>query len=334
VPSQFGSRLSATWSESVGATAREVERMLVYVAVAFAVASSCGGATARVWPWERRSVSRSSRGTGSSSGCSRSVRPDDRPLQRHPARGAARYWNAFGLLTVLGTILAVAFVATRPETVSGGRRRGVGARSSSSLSNLSFSRGSWVALFFGLARPSRSIRRRLTILWSLLALAPASVLGVWVASRQDALTTDKVPGRRGRARWPPARGSPRGARHRVGSRWVAGAPRRRAGCRCRRGSAVAARSLSPVRRSEQSSSPLPLSAAVSRVRSRPESAFEAAPVIGASLNDAAVQHLRHGARGHDPSGLGGGEDHPIAGTGAGTYEITWYAHRPEGGRRA
>jgi hypothetical protein len=63
---------------------------------------------------------------------------------------------------------------------------------------LSFSRGSWVALFFGLAATVALDPRRLTILWSASSRSPGVGPRRLVASRQDALTTDKVPGRR---RW-------------------------------------------------------------------------------------------------------------------------------------
>src|SRR6186997_1132657 len=112
--------LSATWSASVGATAREVERMLVYVAVAFAVAfvlrrgdgpAVAGGATIGI-------------ALVTGYGLATRLFPDrfDPSVNRFTDARLAEplgYWNAFGLLTALGAILAVAVVVH-------GRRRALG----------------------------------------------------------------------------------------------------------------------------------------------------------------------------------------------------------------
>lgn len=319
--------LSATWSASVGATAREVERMLVYVAVAFAVAF----------------VLRRGDGPGVAAGATVGIAlvagygllerlfPDrfDPTIDRFNVTRLAEplgYWNAFGLLTVLGTILAVAFVAHA-------RRRSLAVAGGALVPlfvvalYLSFSRGSWVALFFGLAATVALDPRRLTILWSLLALAPASVLGVWVASRQDALTTDKVPA---------AAVAHDGHRlaavlavlvivsaalgwlaHLVAAR-VPLPPRiRRGGALVLAGAAIGAVVVTLAALGGPS-------AAFDHVQER----FEAAPVIGASLNDRLFSISGTGRADTIRVAWEAAKDHPIAGTGAGTYEITWYAHRP------
>jgi len=66
------------------------------------------------------------------------------------------------------------------------------------------------------------------------------------------------------------------------------------------------------------------SAAIDRVRDR----FEAAPVIGASLNDRLFSISGTGRADTIRVAWDSAMDHPLAGTGAGTYEIIWYEHRP------
>ena len=67
------------------------------------------------------------------------------------------------------------------------------------------------------------------------------------------------------------------------------------------------------------------SAAIDHVRDR----FEAAPVIGASLNDRLFSISGTGRADTIRVAWDSAMDHPLAGTGAGTYEITWYQHRPK-----
>ena len=184
--------LSTIWSLSLPATAREVERLLVYVSVALAIAlvlrrGDGPGVTAGVFV-----------GLTGVAGYGLATRlfPDhfDTSIDVFNATRLAEplgYWNAFGLLTTIGAILAVGVVAHS-------RRGWCAAVGGASVPlfvvalYLTFSRGSWVALFFGLAATITLDPRRITVLWSLAMLAPAAILGVAYASRLEALTTDEV----------------------------------------------------------------------------------------------------------------------------------------------
>jgi hypothetical protein len=98
------------------------------------------------------------------------------------------YWNALGILAAIGALLAIGFAA---------RARRVASRVAAAAAiplllltvEFTFSRGSWLAFAVGLAVMAAIDPRRLQLFACLLALAPASVLAVWTASRSTALTT-------------------------------------------------------------------------------------------------------------------------------------------------
>ena len=103
----------------------------------------------------------------------------------------ASTWVVAAAALGAGLLVAFAFVFLR------GRHASLALTAVSAalivLSSWMFHRGSWLALFFGLATIVAIAPRRLTFLCSLAALAPASAVGVFFASRQDALTSDDVP---------------------------------------------------------------------------------------------------------------------------------------------
>jgi O-antigen ligase len=320
--------MSTIWSLSVGATTRELERMLVYVSVAFAVAfvlrrgdgpGVVGGALLGIT-------------LVTAYGVVTRLFPDrfDAAVDRFNATRLAEplgYWNAYGLLTALGAILAIGVVVHA-------RRRWwvVGAGALLPLFivalYLSFSRGSWLALFFGLAAALALDPRRLTTLWSLALLAPASVLGALFASRQDALTSDRVPA---------ADVAHDG--HRLAAvlvvvivvsaalAWIARvvATRVPASARVRRSGALILAGVAVgvvVATLAALGGP---TAAVDEVRAR----FEAAQVIGTSLNDRLFSISGTGRADTIRVAWDAAMEHPLGGTGAGTYEINWYEHRPK-----
>ena len=113
----------------------------------------------------------------------------DDPFNAYRLAEPLGYWNAFGLLSAIGAILAVGVVAHA--------RRAWHALAAGAFVPIlvtalyfAFSRGSWGALFVGLAATVALDPRRISFIWSLLALAPATVVAVAVASRQEALTTE------------------------------------------------------------------------------------------------------------------------------------------------
>lgn len=109
------------------------------------------------------------------------------PLTAYRLNTPVGYWNGLGIAAAMGSLLALGFAVRS-------RRRVGSALAASSLVVLlptlyfTYSRGSWVALGVGLAAALALDRRRLELAAGMVALAPAPVLAVWLASRSHALT--------------------------------------------------------------------------------------------------------------------------------------------------
>jgi O-antigen ligase len=319
--------LSTLWSISTSASVREVERVLVYVALALAVAL----------------VLRRGDGPGvfagafvgvtliSSYGLATRLFPDrfdayDDPFNAYRLAEPLGYWNAFGLLTAIGTILAVG-------VVSHARRSWFALAAGAATPILvtaqyfAFSRGSWLALFFGLAATIALDARRITVLWSLLVIAPASVIAVAMASRQEALTTEDATtlaaadeGHRLAlvlAALVPCSAALAWVAHRTARR-VRLTPRIRRGIAVVVAGGVVAVSVIAVVTAGGPAS------AIDELRDR----FEAPPEFGSSLNDRLFSLSGTGRAETITAAWDLGRDHPLAGTGAGTFEILWYENRP------
>jgi O-antigen ligase len=320
--------LSTVWSISTAASVREVERMLVYIAVALAVAVVLRrGDGPAVLAGALLGIT-----LVSSYGLTTRLFPDrfDASVDRFNATRLAEplgYWNAFGLLTAIGVILAVGVVAHSRRSWFALAAGGTVPLFVVAL-YLSFSRGSWLALFVGLAATVALDPRRITVLWSLLVLAPASVVGAVVASRQDALTTDEVPAadvaRDGhRLAWILVvliLGSALLAwvAHRL-ARALPTTPRVRRGAFVALAAAAAAAAVIAVAAVGGPAS------ALTELRDR----FEAAPAVGPSLNDRLFSISGTGRAETIRAAWDAGADHLVGGTGAGTFEIVWYEHRPK-----
>lgn len=319
--------LSTIWSISPSASAREVERMLAYVSIALAVALvlrrgdgpaiAAGifvGATAIV-----------------SYGLATRLFPD-RFETAEDAFNAYRlaeplgYWNAFALVAAIAVVLAVG-------TIAHARRAAWALLAGAVLPVLvmalyfAFSRGSWLALFFGLAAAFALDPRRLRMLWSLALVSAPSVIGVVAASRQEALTTDQTT---------PLSAAVQG--HRLAwllvvlapssglLAWTAVLVARRVpiGRRGRHGAALvlavgafgaAALALAAV------GGP---AAALSEARER----FVAPADAGIDLNDRMFTISGNGRQETIRVAWNEGFEHPLRGSGAGTFEILWYEERP------
>src|SRR5207302_8786110 len=97
------------------------------------------------------------------------------------------YWNGLAIFTAIGALLALGFAA---------RARTIGARSTcASLLVLllptlyfAFGRAAWIALAVGLLASVVVDPRRLQLLASLLAVAPAPAVAMLIASRKPGLT--------------------------------------------------------------------------------------------------------------------------------------------------
>jgi len=181
--------LSALWSSSVTQTMLETERTAVYVLGAAAVVllvtrarvpALLGGVTAgialvcayalatRLFPERLGNV-------------------DDLALNRL-ARPVG-YWNALGLLAVMGTLLGWAFAARARTSPA---RAAAAAALVLFLPTLyfTFGRGAWVALAVGLLAMVAVDCRRLQLVTTLLVVAPAPAIVVLIASRSHALTSN------------------------------------------------------------------------------------------------------------------------------------------------
>ena len=148
--------LSATWSISSAASIREVERMLVYVALALAVAL----------------VLRRGDGPAVLAGIALGVTlvctyalatrllPDrlhtfDDAIDSYRLAAPLGYWNSLGLLAVLGVLAALGFVAHARRTPLALAAAAAVPITSMTL-YFTFSRGAWAALMVGRRRRRRA----------------------------------------------------------------------------------------------------------------------------------------------------------------------------------
>lgn len=184
--------LSATWSISPAGSLREVERMLVYAALALALALLMrrGDAVGLA--------------SGVFLGCvaigayalATHLFQDvfgtyDDPDLTYRLSEPIGYWNALGLLMVIGVLLGLAFTAHA-------RRTWLALAAAAALPTLSsalyftFSRGAWIAVTVGALAMVITDARRLRLLWTSAVVAWASIALIAVASRRTALTTEDV----------------------------------------------------------------------------------------------------------------------------------------------
>ncbi len=320
--------LSTLWSLSAPASLREVERMLVYVAVALAVAL----------------VLR--RGDGpavlagvfvgvaliSTYALATRVLPDrfdtyDDPFSEYRLSAPLGYWNSLGLFAAMGAILALGVVAHAQQ-----RRHAVVAAASIPVLvtaiYFTFSRGPWVAIAFALAAMIAVDPRRLRLIWSLAALTPAAVLAVVIASHQDALTTEDSPAavatREGhRLAWVVGGlviGSAALAwlAHRIAEAVPMDGRRRRLADVALAVGAIGAVAVALVAAGGPAS-------AFDKLRDR----FDAAPVVaGPDLNERLFNIAGNGRNRTISVAWHMAEGHELGGQGAGTYEYVWYERRP------
>jgi O-antigen ligase len=182
--------LSLVWSDDVDQTVLEGQRMLLYFAAAAALIL-----------FVRRDFVRAllaGVATGiavvSAYGLATRLFPD-RLGVFEPTAGYRLsepfYWNALGVFAGIGALLALGF-ALRAQLPG----RALAAAALPVLlptTYFTFSRGAWIAFGLGLLTAIALDPRRLQLLAGGLALAPAPALAVWLASRQDALTRTDAP---------------------------------------------------------------------------------------------------------------------------------------------
>jgi tetratricopeptide (TPR) repeat protein len=182
--------LSLAWSDDVDQTVLEGQRMLLYLAAAAAlvllvqrgsVRPLLGGITTGI-------------AVVAGYGLATRLFPD-RLGVFEPTAGYRLsepfYWNALGVFSAIGALLALGFALR--GTVPARALAGAALPMLFTTTYFTFSRGAWIAFGLGLLAAIGLDPRRLQLLAGGLALAPASALAVWLASRQDALTRTDAP---------------------------------------------------------------------------------------------------------------------------------------------
>jgi hypothetical protein len=320
--------LSTIWSLSAAASAREVERMLVYAALAVAVAfvlgrgdgpAVVGGALVGVvvvagW------------------GLATRLFPDrfdsfDDPFNTYRLAEPLGYWNATGLLATIGVLLAFGVAAHARRGVVAIVAAGAAPVLASTL-YFTFSRGAWAALIIGVVSSVALDPRRLRLIWTSLVSSVPAVACVAYGSQLDALTTeDALPaavvheGQRMAAVVAvavPATMLLAGLARTVSGRIEASARSRRwFDVALVGGGVVAAASVLVALGGPRD--------AWNEVEQR----FEADPVGTVDLNERLFSISGNGRAQSLRVAWDAGRDHPVAGTGAGTFEIIWYEQRPD-----
>ena len=318
--------LSSLWSISAPASLREVERMLVYVALALAIAlvlrrGDAPGVLAGI-------------GLGVLLVCGYALAtrlfPDrfnayDDPIVSNRLAEPLGYWNALGLLATLG-LLVVAGLAAHSRRVAPTVVAAAALPLLATTLYFTFSRGAWAALILGFAVAICLDPRRLRLLWVTLVGAVPAVACVAYASRLDALTSED---------FVPAAAAREG--HRLAVVVAAAAV----------ASALAARRPEPLpdgcpyldvrvarstpRSSASSSRRLVSLSSLSGPRDafdKIEQRFNADPVGGVDLNDRLFSVSGNGRSEQLRVAWDAGREHPFVGQGSGTFEYLWYERRP------
>jgi O-antigen ligase len=323
--------LSAAWSISSAASIREVERMLVYVALALAVALvlRCGDGAAVL----------AGAGLGVTLICSDALATRLLPDRLHSYDDAANshrlaaplgYWNSLGLLAAIGVLVAIGFAAHARRTPLALASAGIIPISSTTL-YFTFSRGAWVALTLGFVAAVAVDLRRIRLLWTSLVVAAPAAACIAYASTFEALTTDDAP----------AAAAAERAGHRVAAAlcvgiaattlaaWVARLCARRIDVSApnRRRFAVALAScavLAVVGALAVAGGPF---AAFDDIQNR----FNAEPAVvgGVDLNKRLFSVSGNGRSEQFRVAWNAGRERPLIGHGSGTYEYIWYEKRPD-----
>lgn len=318
--------LSSLWSVSSAASVREVERMLVYVALALALAFALRRGDG---PAVLAGVLV---GTTLVSGYALATRlvPDrfetyDDPTLPYRLAEPLGYWNALGLLAGMGALVAVGSVAhARRDRFAVPAAAVVPVLATTFY--FTFSRGAWGALAAGFASTVALDPRRLRLLWTALVVLLPTAAAVAIASQQDALTTEDAPVavavREGhRLAWViVALSLASGA-----LAWFARGVSRRVpvGRRGRRALDVVLAAAVVVALAIGVSALGGPREAVSELKDR----FEADPVAGADLNSRLFSVSSNGRSELLHVAWDIGSERPIAGSGAGSFEYLWYERR-------
>jgi hypothetical protein len=179
--------LSALWSQSVSRSVLDAERALLYVAglvAVFTVARTVtlrhflGGILAAITALSTYAVATRlfPERLGSFD-----------PVSAYRLGAPVGYWNALGILVVIGILLALG-IANAGKSLP---TRALAAASLIPLSTalfFTYSRGAWIALGLGLTAQIALEKRRLHLVTTILLVGIAPALAVWLSSRSSALT--------------------------------------------------------------------------------------------------------------------------------------------------
>jgi hypothetical protein len=236
------------------------------------------------------------------------------------------YWNALGLLAVLGALLAIGLVA---RSAGAGGRGLAGASLVVFLACLefTFSRGAWLALGIGCVVAVALDRRRLQLLAALVVAGVAPAAAVAVCSHAKALTFQGTPLQQAAHEG-----------HRVALELLALAALGALACV---GFGVAAERWAPGERTRRVAWGAIGAAALAAVAtvvvaygapwtiaSRSWDAFSAPPVNPTNLNSRLFKLSSNGRLDLWRAALDEARAHPVLGGGAGSYEQWWLRHRP------
>ena len=179
--------LSTLWSRNVPQTVLEIERMLVYVAAVWALVVLAKPNAAR------RVLAGLLVATSAIAAFSLATRLFPGELRIYDRTAVYRlsqpigYWNGLAVFSAMGAILALGFAARARLLIL----RALAAAALVVLLTtfyFTFGRGGWIALGIGVAVAVAFDPRRLQLLAATLALAPASVAAIWLASNSPGLT--------------------------------------------------------------------------------------------------------------------------------------------------
>jgi len=180
--------VSSVWSLDVTHTVDEVERIVVYVSAAgcaLMLLPRAGERSLLVGVWAAVTLLA---GYGLAIWLFPQYLGFESAADRYRLSAPVGYWNAFGILAAVGTILALG-LATRSQVLV--VRACAGASTVVLVTTLffTFSRGGWLALAGGLTVAFAIDRRRLQLATTTFVLAPWATAAVFAASRSSALTS-------------------------------------------------------------------------------------------------------------------------------------------------
>jgi O-Antigen ligase len=319
--------LSAIWSISTPGTFREVERALVYVAVALAVAlvlrrGDVGGVVLGIVV-----------GVGLICTYALATRLfqdrfdtyDDR-IDAYRLAAPLGYWNSLGLLASIGIITALGLLAHSRRTAPALVAAGIVPVAATTL-YFTFSRGAWLSLAIGFVAATATDPRRLRFLWTSFAVAVPSAACIAYASTFASLTEP---------------GSARAAAIRDGHRVAAVVGAVVAGSVVAGMLARLVARRVPLSAKLRTRTNVALAAAVAVLAAGslvaiggPAAAadslrnrFDAEPSAGSDLNDRLFSISGNGRAEQLRVAWDAGRERPILGQGSGTFEYLWYERRP------